>query len=288
MPIPYIDSKRTSLRKAGYDELWLQSLIHKEPSLLGLGDLISVGREVRQRSGGRLDLVLADPQADIRYEVEIMLGATDESHIIRTIEYWDIESRRYPLKEHRAVIVAEEITNRFFNVIGLLSRSIPIIAIKLDALEIDGKLALSFTKVLDLYESPEADDPISTATSAQSWVEYSNKESHEVFEKVVELLSSSGRKPRITYNADHIAVGGLSKNFAWFRPTRKNRHCTVDLRVGDANLDTVLQEFNTAGLDASQLSSNAVRVRLASADLSAKAAMIKRVLDYAVAEGGGI
>lgn len=288
MPIPYIDSKRTSLRKAGYDEQWLQSLIHKEPSLLGLGDLISVGREVRQRSGGRLDLLLADPQADIRYEVEIMLGATDESHIIRTIEYWDIESRRYPLKEHRAVIVAEEITNRFFNVIGLLSRSIPIIAIKLGALEIDGKLALSFTKVLDLYESPEADDFISTVASAQSWIEYSNKESYEVFEKVIELLSSSGHKPRITYNADHIAVGGLSKNFAWFRPTRKNLHCTVDLRVGDANVDTVLQEFNTAGLDASQFGNNAVRVRIASADLSAKAATIKKVLDYAVAEGGGL
>ena len=25
------------------------------------------------------------------YEKEIQLGATDESHIIRTVEYWDIE-----------------------------------------------------------------------------------------------------------------------------------------------------------------------------------------------------
>jgi hypothetical protein len=51
------------------------------------------------------------------YEVEIMLGSTDESHIIRTIEYWDIEKRRFPSKDHKAVIVAEDITNRFFNVI---------------------------------------------------------------------------------------------------------------------------------------------------------------------------
>jgi len=41
-----------------------------------------------------------------RYEVEIQLGATDESHIIRTIEYWDIERKRYPQYEHTAVIVA--------------------------------------------------------------------------------------------------------------------------------------------------------------------------------------
>jgi len=38
---------------------------------------------------GRLDLLLQDANQR-RYEVEIQLGATDESHIIRTIEYWDI------------------------------------------------------------------------------------------------------------------------------------------------------------------------------------------------------
>jgi len=79
----------------------------------------------------------------VRYETEVMLGATDESHIIRTLEYWDKESRRYLDKDHRAVIVAEEITNRFFNVIWLLNRSIPIIAIQLNALECDGKLILT-------------------------------------------------------------------------------------------------------------------------------------------------
>ena len=47
------------------------------------------------------------------------LGKTDESHIIRTIEYWDIERKRYPQYDHTAVIVAEEITSRFLNVIGL-------------------------------------------------------------------------------------------------------------------------------------------------------------------------
>ena len=30
------------------------------------------------------------------YEVEVMLGETDPSHIIRCIEYWDIEKRKYP------------------------------------------------------------------------------------------------------------------------------------------------------------------------------------------------
>ena len=76
----------------------------------------------------------------------------DESHIIRTIEYWDIERQRYPTLEHRAVIVAEEITSRFFNVIRLLNRAIPIMAIQLSAFRIDQDVVLQFTRVLDTYE----------------------------------------------------------------------------------------------------------------------------------------
>ena len=47
--------------------------------------------------------------------------------LIRTIEYWDIERQRRPQSDHRAVIVAENITSRFFNVLRLLNRSVPVI-----------------------------------------------------------------------------------------------------------------------------------------------------------------
>lgn len=46
-------------------------------------------------------------EADTFYEEEVMLGALDESHIIRIIEYWGVERQRRPGSEHRAVIVAE-------------------------------------------------------------------------------------------------------------------------------------------------------------------------------------
>jgi len=41
------------------------------------------------------------------YEVEVMLGETDPSHIIRSIEYWDNEKRKYPQRQHFAVLIAE-------------------------------------------------------------------------------------------------------------------------------------------------------------------------------------
>ena len=84
--------------------------------ILGLGDLTLKDKERTQPHAGRLDLLLQDTDANRRYEVEIQLGRTDETHVIRTIEYWDIERRRFPAYDHCAVIVAENITSRFLNV----------------------------------------------------------------------------------------------------------------------------------------------------------------------------
>jgi hypothetical protein len=66
----------------------LQKLIAEDPSLLGLGDLMVKDVKRRQPRAGRLDLLLGDPETLTRYEVEFQLGATDEAHIIRTIEYF--------------------------------------------------------------------------------------------------------------------------------------------------------------------------------------------------------
>ena len=111
----------------------IQKFIFDNPAVLGLGDLTPLQRERVQPSGGRIDILLIDDDSN-RYEVEIQLGATDPSHIIRTIEYWDTEKKRYPQYDHCAVIVAEEITGRFMNVISLFNGSIPLIALQISTL----------------------------------------------------------------------------------------------------------------------------------------------------------
>ena len=128
-----------------------------DPGILGLGDLVLRDKERIQPRAGRLDLLLQDVEAKRRYEVEIQLGATDEGHIIRTIEYWDIERRRYPAYDHIAVLVAEQVTARFLNVIALFAGSIPIIAIQLNALRVSNQVVLDFVKVLDQRQLREDD-----------------------------------------------------------------------------------------------------------------------------------
>jgi hypothetical protein len=120
-------SERISLKlHPELNEKWVQELIAADPSILGLGELDVRDKERSQPRAGRLDLLLQDPETKRRYEVEIQLGPTDETHIIPTIEYWDVERKRYPQYDHCAVLIAEDVTSRFLNVVSIpLSRCTP-------------------------------------------------------------------------------------------------------------------------------------------------------------------
>ena len=113
-----------------YTEKWVQARIAEDPKILGLGDLVLLQQERIQPSGGRLDLLLQDADTKRRYEAELQLGSTDETHIIRTLEYWDVERKRYPQYDHCAVLIAEDVTSRFQNIVSLFNGSIPLIAIQ--------------------------------------------------------------------------------------------------------------------------------------------------------------
>jgi hypothetical protein len=151
-------AKMLTIRECGYDEYWLRDRIFEDPAILGLGDLQAVMKEKSQAQGGGLDLLLKNPEDDSMFEVELQLGATDESHIVRTIEYWDNEKRRWPNRSHTAVLVAEEITNRFFNLVHLLGMAVPMIGIQANIVQIGEVRGLHFTKVIDSYEEPEEEE----------------------------------------------------------------------------------------------------------------------------------
>ena len=155
----YVKFETISLKNhSEINEKWVQQKIVDEPSILGLGDLSVRQSEKVQQSGGRLDILLQDDDSKTRYAVELQLGKTDETHIIRTIEYWDNERKRNQNYNYVAVIIAEDITNRFFNVISLFNGSIPIIAIQLKAIKYKSDIGLDFTTVLDLITPDDPDD----------------------------------------------------------------------------------------------------------------------------------
>jgi len=261
--IEYCPSKSVLLRDVEKDEKWLQDLIENDPSILGLGDLTVVTREKKQSSGGRLDFLLWDPEEEIRYEVEVMLGRLDESHIIRAIEYWDLERNRYPNFEHKAVIVAENITSRFFNILGLMNKSIPIIAIQLNALVVgESSLALNFAKLLDVTElASEEIEGSEIAKDRSYWVNRSNPISLKIMDAILEAIP--GQK-KLTYNQGHIAIRTGGRNFCWFHP-RKSPQLLFHLLVGDEGREQFVQAMADDHISAKLRGDRDLNIRLTGA-----------------------
>jgi hypothetical protein len=232
-----------------FNEKWLQQRLAEDPSLLGLGDLEVKDLERRQPRAGRLDLLLTDPETHTRYEVEIQLGATDEVHIIRTIEYWDIEKSRYPQYEHVAVLVAEDITSRFLNVIALFNKAIPLVAIQMRALEVGGVLTLQATTVMDLLPlgTDEEDEP-GQATDRSYWIKRGSEKSVAVADALLELINEvTGDSLALKYNKHYIGLsrGGVADNFMSFR-ARKD-YLIAEFRIPRS--DDVTSSVEDSGID---------------------------------------
>lgn len=252
----------------------------EDPSILGLGDLQLLRRERSQSSGGRLDFLLYDPDQEIRYTVEVMLGSLDESHIIRTIEYWDIERQRYPTFDHRAVIVAEEITARFFNVIRLLNRAVPLIALQLVAFPIDsGQIVLHGIKVLDIYEEVEPEEDIAgEQVDRRYWERRSSPAALEALDTIVGLVGSEITAPRVTYNKNHVALGTSGRNFCWFHPPKEASHCHTRVRVGAEDRDDQIRQFEETSLYVRPFQRELITLKLARKDIDAHRPLIASLL----------
>ena len=234
-----------------FDEQWLHELLKERPSLLGLGDLDVRESERQQPSGGRLDLLLTDPERVTRYEVEIQLGATDESHIIRTIEYWDIERKRYPQYEHVAVIGAEQVTSRFLNVIHLFNGAIPLIAIQLQLVEVGGAYTLVASRIVDLVRLATEEEDEATITDRTWWEDKSSSSALAIVDDIISqtnnLVGDEDGRYEAKYNKYYIGLSrnGKSTLFMKFRPSKK--HIIAEFKIPED--DQTTKDLGDAGLD---------------------------------------
>ena len=147
------------------------------------------------------------------YEVEVMLGSTDPSHIIRAIEYWDLIKRKWPQRQHFAVLIAERITKRFFNVIQILSGSVPLIAIQANVIKYPNGHSLHFTKILDVYE--EVDDEVSQDGDSfdETYWRRKSEETLQVAQRLLEVTNPIYENARLNYckYSINIVCGGYNQ-----------------------------------------------------------------------------
>jgi len=263
-------------------EKWVQEIIANDPSILGLGDLILKDKERIHPKAGRLDLLLQDPDSERRYEVEIQLGKVDESHIIRTIEYWDIEKKRYPQYDHCAVIIAEDITNRFLNVINIFNGAIPLIAIKMEAFKNENDYWLNFTTVLnEVSLGLVEEDEIKEATDRNYWEKRGTTKTVALADELVAMINEFTSGYELKYNKFYVGLAkdGQPDNFVIFRPKKSNTTMEIRLEqtvetdklIEDASLD--LMEYDNKW--------NRYRIRISKQDLTKNKELIINLLKMA-------
>jgi hypothetical protein len=179
----------------------------------------------------------------------LQLGTLDESHIIRTIEYWDIERKRYPMYDHTAVVIAENITSRFLNVLSLFNGSIPIVAIQMNALRVEGKVGLHFTTVLDHVPRglEGEDEETQEITDRNYWESKSNKKMLQAVDQLFTIVKAIDPGLELKYNKFYIGLGkqGVSSLFTLYRP----RKAFVRIEPKLPRSPELDEKMDAAGLD---------------------------------------
>ncbi|HNU61893.1 MAG TPA: hypothetical protein PKL04_06815 [Methanofastidiosum sp.] len=286
----YSEYKKISLKNnPEYNEKWVQDIIAENPSLLELGDIILKDKERIQPRAGRLDLLFQDAESTQRYEVELQLGATDESHIIRTIEYWDIERKRYPQYEHSAVIIAEDITSRFLNIISLFNGMIPIIALQMNAIQIGNKICLTFIKVVDqntwgLVDDDEESEP----TDRAYWEERSNPKILKMVDQFIELVKKIDEGYELKYNKFYIGITKNGKASNFFSLVPKKNFIQFNPRLTDSPETT--NEIEEAGLTIISHSSRnrSYKIKMFPGDVQKHQELLLKLMNKAHEEYGAI
>jgi len=264
------------------NEKWVQEVIAADPTILGLGDLVLIDKERTQRTGGRLDLLFRESDRGTRYETELQLGSTDETHIIRTIEYWDVERRRYPQIDHVGVLIAENVTARFLNVISLFNGFIPLIALQMTAIDAGDGIGLHFTKVVDVVRLGLMDEDEGVLEPADKgyWESRATPKTVKIADEILELCKAIDPTLEIKYNKPYIGFtrGGIAFNFATCKP----RKSALNLDVKIPRSDEIDAKLDLSGLDLLEYARwGAYRIKLEPHDVAKHKPLLDELLKAA-------
>jgi len=262
-----------------FNESWLEQRVADHPEILGLGKVIVLSQQKRQKDGvGRLDLLLESEDKNTVFVVELMLGPVDSSHIVRTIDYW-LDSRK-TLKanvECRAVLIGERIVDsRFRSVAEFLTRKMPLLVKEVAALQVGNMMTVHFTTVFRSDDlEPRAD--VLGSFDRTSWLKKS-KETVEVAEAVIKMLQRFDDSISANFRQGFIGIRVGNKpvlNFVAFRPFRGKVRFSI--RVEDAS--PWRKRLAKSGLQVLQTdkTDNKVRMAVTKEDVLSNKVMLKQL-----------
>jgi hypothetical protein len=160
------------------------------------------------------------------------------------------------------VIVAEEITSRFLNVISLFNGTIPLVAVQMRAVQSGEAVALLFTTVLDHVRLGLVDDDeqVREVADRAYWEARSSKASLAIADELLNLVRAIDPSLALNYNKFYIGLArqGRPDNFVVFHP-KKNFLRVAPRLDRDMALE---QSIEAAGLDVMEYSEREGRYRI--------------------------
>jgi len=174
--------------------------------------------------------------------------------------------------------VAEDVTSRFLNVIGLFNGFIPLVAIQMNALKHENVVSLVFTTVLDqMTLGLDDEDEEAEVTDRAYWEKKATPETVKWADQLLGMIHSFDPGFEFKYNKYYISLtkDGQTNNFVTFRPqknavrieVRLHRSQELETRIEDEGLDIL--DFNRWGK---------YRIRLAQGDLEQHKDFIQELL----------
>lgn len=185
--------------------------------------------------------------------------------------------------------MAEDITSRFLNVISLFNGRIPLVAIKMQALEVGTQSTLVFTKVLDEVQlGLDEEDQPGEPTDRSYWEKTAAKDTVKLVDRLLEhineLLATS---LELNFNKHYIGIYRDRQpfNFVIFRPKKK----FVNLEIRLDRSDDTDQELDNSDFDVMPYDKQFgnYRLRLTQADVEEFDALLKRLLKDAYERRAG-
>jgi len=245
------------------NEKIVQDKIARKPTMLGLGDVVLKDKERLIPGGGRLDILIQDMNTNRRYEVEIQLGALDSDHLIRCIEYWDTECRRYPQYDHVAVLVVEEVTSRFLNILQIVGKAVRLKVIQMCATDLDGVIGLVFIPIFESVDLGLIDDDeeVQEVADRAYWERLSDKEIVAVVDDFLEITQEFNPSLELNYTKFYIGFtkNDRANNFIIMRP-RRNNLFILELRLKETK--ELTEQLDASNLDLMDYYDHRYRIRL--------------------------
>jgi hypothetical protein len=134
-----------------------------------------------------------------------------------------------------------------------MNRSIPIIAIQLNAMKIDDKVVINFTTVLDIYEAQEDEENLGGEEVGRPfWEKKAHAKSIAILDVIISIAQKFDPNARLTYNKNHVAIGTTRRNYMWLNPRKSPHICHVEIKLAKDHLEDTKTTFDDLGIAYSQ------------------------------------